>query len=139
MRESKHVRIFNAYIFCCLVKGLRQLTDGKRHGEEIESVPAPGKECDEEKHPLLQVQKSKKLEGIRRRIHCGFESGYAGRNIPAYTHMLLMMHFRGRRVLNIVFLYLGHGEMRLKRFRAQSLGEGVGLRSKTTGVNRHFL
>ena len=48
-----------------LVEFLRELRYSQRDGEEVERIPRPGEECDEEKHPLLNVEHPNQREWIR--------------------------------------------------------------------------
>ena len=84
---------------CRFVEFLGQLFHGQGNCEEVERVPRPSEERNEEKEPLLCIQKTKKREGIWGLVHGWFEGRYARRGISADTHMLVVLDvLAGRRV-----------------------------------------
>ena len=68
---------------------LAQFGDGEGDSEEVESVPRPGEESDEEEHPLLEIQECEQFEGIWCLVHGWFEGGDARRNVSSHAHVLL--------------------------------------------------
>ena len=78
-----------------LVKFFGKLLDGQRYCEEIKGVPCPGEEGDQEKQPLVKVQQSYQLQGIRSLGHGWFQSGEPSGEVCAHAHMLGMVDPRG--------------------------------------------
>ena len=76
---------------------MSELLDGQGHSEEVESVPAPAEKCDEEEHPLLQIEKSEQLERIGRFAHWWLQSWNASGNVGADGHLLRRLMVIARR------------------------------------------
>lgn len=64
------------------VKLLSELRNSQGNREEIESIPAPCQESDEEKHPLLEVEECKGLERVGRLRHGRLQGGDASCDVP---------------------------------------------------------
>ena len=83
----------------------RQGRDGERDGEEVEGVPTPGEEGDEEEHPLLEIEHCYELEWIGRLVHWRLECGQPGCTVFGHAHVLCLGHIiRGVLVARIVHL-----------------------------------
>jgi len=82
-----------------LAELLGQLLHGQRDGEEVECVPRPGQEANQEEHPLLEVEHRQELEGIGSLVHGRLEGGDASRNVCARGHLRCLWRLVGGRVI----------------------------------------
>lgn len=62
--EHEHQRYSPRNLRSGFIELFAQLAHGQGDGEEVESVPRPGDECNQEKKPLLKVQCRQQLDRV---------------------------------------------------------------------------
>lgn len=95
------------------VERLGKVFDGQRDSEEVKCVPGPSKECNEEEHPLLEVEHHQELDRVGCFSHRRLEGAESRRRILAWTHAMLCgidVIARGRRGIARQFLVVIHVE-----------------------------
>ena len=85
--KHQHQRDSPGNVGVALVERFGEIGHGQRDGEEVERVPAPGKEGDEEEEPLLCVEHAQQANGIGCLCHGRPEGGEPSCSITACAHM----------------------------------------------------
>lgn len=56
--------------------------------EEVESIPGPAEEADQEEEPLLSIQHPQEFERVGRLMHRRLQGSKASRKVSAGSHLL---------------------------------------------------
>ncbi len=97
--EHEHQGDSPCYLRILLAELLAQLGHGEGDGEEVEGVPGPSQEANEEEHPLLHVEQGQKLERVRGLVHRRLQCWGSGCKVPPHPHLLRVCRLVHGRVI----------------------------------------